>query len=32
MNMVTRVLRPLERLVHPPFGISLIAILQRHAA
>jgi SAM-dependent methyltransferase len=32
MNMVTRFLRPLERLVHPPFGISLIAILQRHAA
>lgn len=32
MNMVTRVLRPVERLVHPPFGISLIAILRRQPA
>ena len=32
MNLVTRFLRPVERLVHPPFGISLIAILQRQSA
>lgn len=32
MNLVTRVLRPVERMVRPPFGISLIAILQRQEA
>jgi SAM-dependent methyltransferase len=32
MNLVTRFLRPVERVFHPPFGISLIAILQRQAA
>lgn len=31
MNMATRFLRPAERLVRPPFGISLIAILERQA-
>jgi SAM-dependent methyltransferase len=31
MNMITRLMRPVERLVHPPLGISLIAILQRTA-
>jgi hypothetical protein len=32
MNVVTRVRRPVERLVHFPFGMSLIPILQRQAA
>jgi len=32
MSLVTRFLRPIERLIHPPFGISLIAILQRQSA